>query len=102
MSHRCLVVFFVQIVMLVLSSATLAQVEVEPDQRYLLLATARTSTMQEELDQAPAPCSNTICRTSRWKAGRSRLGMSTTHPDGPAPRIAIPGSRSCMCWKVPW
>ena len=31
-----------------------AQVDVAPEQRYLLLATTRTSTMQEELDEAAA------------------------------------------------
>ena len=35
-------------------SAALAQVAVEPDQQYLLLATSPTSTMQEELHQVAA------------------------------------------------
>ena len=36
------------------TATAVAQVEVDPDQQYLLLATQRTSTMQEELDSAAA------------------------------------------------
>ena len=35
-----------------MSRSAEAQVEIEPDQQYLLLATTRTGTMQEELDEA--------------------------------------------------
>ena len=37
-----------------LDSQAEAQVEVDPDQQYLLLATERTGTMEEELDEAAA------------------------------------------------
>ena len=54
MNHRWLVGTFVSAFVLVAGATAWAQVEVEPDQQYLLLATERTSTMQEELSEAAA------------------------------------------------
>lgn len=54
MSNRCLSGVVVALTVLVPGTTAWAQVEVEPDQRYLLLATERTSTMQEELEEAAA------------------------------------------------
>ena len=50
--HRlCLLVSFI---VLTSSASARAQIDVEPGQRYLLLAAERTSTMQDELDEAAA------------------------------------------------
>ncbi len=54
MNHRYLRTFLLALVVVVSSTTAWAQLDVEPDQRYLLLATERTSTMQEELEQAAA------------------------------------------------
>ena len=54
MSNRCLSGVVVALTVLVPGTTVWAQVEVEPDQRYLLLATERTSTMQEEIEEAAA------------------------------------------------
>ena len=54
MGSKHLVAIVTAAIVLVCSSVAWAQIEVEPDQRYLLLATSRTSTMQEELDEAAA------------------------------------------------
>ena len=51
MSNRCLSGVVVALTVLVPGTTAWAQVEVEPDQRYLLLATERTSTMQEEIEE---------------------------------------------------
>ena len=49
---RYLFGFFLALVVLLSGADISAQVEVSPGQRYLLLATTRTSTMQEELGEA--------------------------------------------------
>ena len=52
MKSRYLGALFVCVLTTFLGSTAWSQVEVEPDQHYLLLAASRTSTMQEELDEA--------------------------------------------------
>ncbi len=54
MQQRYLVALCISVGLFVLPSTAWAQVEVEPDQRYLLLATERTGTMEEELAEAAA------------------------------------------------
>ena len=54
MKSRYLFTTFLPFFVLVFSTTAWAQVEVEPDQRYLLLAAERTGTMEEELGQAAA------------------------------------------------
>jgi len=44
----------VTLVLVLAFSASAQQPKIEPDQRYLLLATTKTSTMQKELDEAAA------------------------------------------------
>ena len=80
MRCRYLSVFFVQVVVLVGGSAAWGQVEVEPEQRYLLLATSRTSTMQEELDVGPA--AGEPESIGRYAAG-CVIGAARLPPEGP-------------------
>lgn len=54
MKLRNLRVLFVSFLITLLASTSWSQVEVDPDQHYLLLAATRTSTMQEELNEAAA------------------------------------------------
>ncbi len=54
MKNRYLFTTLLPFFLLVFSTTVWAQVEVEPDQHYLLLDTSNTSTMQEELDEVAA------------------------------------------------
>ena len=54
MKPRLLRVLFVSFLAALLAATSWSQVEVDPDQHYLLLAATRTSTMQEELSEAAA------------------------------------------------
>ena len=54
MKPRLLRVLFVSFLAAFLAATSWSQVEVDPDQHYLLLAATRTSTMQEELSEAAA------------------------------------------------
>lgn len=54
MSRKPYVALFVVCLFSAVSLYTRAQVKVEPEQRYLLLATKKTKTMQKELDEAVA------------------------------------------------
>ena len=54
MQQRYLVALCISVCLFVPLSTAWAQVEVEPDQRYLLLATERTGTMEDELAEAAA------------------------------------------------
>jgi len=54
MSRKSYVALAVVCLLPAVSLCTRAQVKVEPEQRYLLLATKKTKTMQKELDEAAA------------------------------------------------
>ena len=54
MEHKTLFALCMSSCLLLLSSTAWAQIEVEPGQRYLLLATERTGTMEKELAEAVA------------------------------------------------
>ena len=54
MKPQYLRVLFGSVLVALIATTSWSQVEVEPDQHYLLLATTRTSTMQEELNEAAA------------------------------------------------
>ena len=54
MKPRYLRVLLVSFLAALLAATSWSQVEVDPDQHYLLLAATRTSTMQEELSEAAA------------------------------------------------
>ena len=72
MERRCLIALLplAFVLISVLSSATRAQEQIDPDQRYLLLATQRTATMQEELDGAAAQGFRLLPRTMSSKSRR--------------------------------